>query len=154
MELTKYLTQHKLRKTPERYTILEKIYSLNDHLSIDDLFNALEQDSYHVSRATVYNTMELLVDAGLVLRHNFAGHRAKYERATGISNHHHLICTQCGNVREIKDNSINTILSQQHYGKFQPHYADLHIYGLCYRCQRKLKKKNNKPKEEQNKEQR
>lgn len=141
VKLTNYLTQHKLRKTPERYTILEKIYSLNAHLTVDELFNALEQDTYHVSRATIYNTLELLVDAGLVHRHNFAGHRSKYERVTGIANHHHLICTQCGKVREIKDNSINNILAAQHYGKFLAQYADFHIYGLCARCQKKTKTK-------------
>lgn len=143
-ELTKYLTQHKLRKTPERYTILDKIYSMNDHLTVDDIFSSLEDDSYHVSKATIYNTMELLTDAGLVHKHNFAGHQTKYERVTGISNHHHLICTQCGKLREIKDNSINNILASQHYGKFQAQYADLHIYGLCSRCQKKSKKKKTK----------
>lgn len=153
MKFTKYLTQHKLRRTPERYTILDKIYSLNDHLTIDDIFNALEEDSYHVSKATIYNTMELLVNAGLVHRHNFAGHQSKYERVTGISNHHHLICSQCGNVREIKDNSINTILASQHYGKFQAQYADLHIYGICSRCQKKLKKEIKVTIDQKNKEQ-
>lgn len=145
LKLTQYLSQNKLRKTPERYTILDKIYSLNDHLSVDDLFNALECDAYHVSRATIYNTMELLVEAGLVHKHNFGGNQSKYERVTGIANHHHLICSQCGNVKEIKDNSINKILAAQHYGKFQAQYADLQIYGICARCQKKTKKNSQKP---------
>lgn len=153
IKLSKYLTQNHKRRTPERYMILDKIYSLSNHVSVDDVFNSLEEDSYHVSRATIYNTMELLVEAGLVHRHNFAGHQSKYERVTGISNHHHLICTQCGGVREIKDNSINRILSSQHYGKFLAQYADLHIYGICSRCQKKSRKEELKRNRQQNKEQ-
>ena len=151
IRLTNHLTQHKLRKTQERYAILDKIYSMSEHVSVDDVFKALEDDSYHMSKATIYNTMELLVDAGLVLRHNFSGQQAIYEKSTGISDHLHLICSQCGNIREIKDNSINKFLTTQSYGKFQPLYADLHIYGICPRCRRKSKNKFKKLTEDQTK---
>lgn len=97
----------------------------------------LDADGYHVSRATVYNTMEILVDAGLVRRHNFGSTPAQYEKVAGITNHHHLVCTQCGKVREVKDAEIDRLLSSKRYTSFHPAYADLYIYGVCSRCARR-----------------
>lgn len=137
---TQYLTQHKLRKTPERYAILERVFAMTDHFFIDALYKAIEADGYHVSRATVYNTIELLVDAGLVRRHTFGAQPAQYERITGITNHHHLVCSRCGKVKEIKDQEIDAMLSARRFAGFTPVYADLYIYGVCGRCSRKKKK--------------
>ena len=100
--LTQYLTQHKLRKTPERYTILEKVFDMSDHFSVETLNAALHADGYHVSCTTVYNTLELLAEASLVRRRTFGRQPAHYEKIAGLSNHHHLVCTRCGKVREVK----------------------------------------------------
>ncbi len=143
--LTQYMSQHKLRKTPERFAILEKVMDMNTHFFIDTLYSALESDGYHVSRATVYNTMELLTDAGLVRRHTFGNQPAQYEKTTGPANHHHLVCTHCGKVREVKDTEIETMLESRRYGNFHPIYADLYIYGICSRCfrrQMRIRKSN------------
>lgn len=135
--LNRYLMQHRLRRTPERYAILDKVFSLPEHFFVDTLHRMLDADGYHVSRATVYNTMEILVDAGLVRRHNFGSTPAQYEKVAGITNHHHLVCTQCGKVREVKDAEIDRLLSSKRYTSFHPAYADLYIYGVCSRCARR-----------------
>ena len=137
--LNRYLMQHRLRRTPERYAILDKVFSLSEHFFVDTLRRMLDADGYHVSRATVYNTMDILVDAGLVRRHNFGSTPAQYEKVAGITNHHHLVCTQCGKVREVKDAEIDRLLASRRYSAFHPAYADLYIYGVCSRCARKPK---------------
>lgn len=137
--LNRYLMQHRLRRTPERYAILDKVFSLSEHFFVDTLHRMLDDDGYHVSRATVYNTMEILVDAGLVRRHNFGSTPAQYEKVAGITNHHHLVCTQCGKVKEVKDAEIDRMLASKRYASFHPAYADLYIYGVCSRCARRPK---------------
>ncbi len=138
---TQYMLMHKLRKTPERYAILDKVMALNSHFFIDNLYEALEDDGYHVSRTTVYNTVELLIDAGLVRRHTFGNQPAQYEKITAhTSNHHHLVCTQCGKVKEVKDGDLDRMFNSRRYGAFHPAYVDLYIYGLCSRCSRKKHK--------------
>ncbi len=141
---TQYMTARKLRKTPERYAILAKVFGTASHFSIDSLHSQLESDGYHVSRATVYNTIELLLDAGLVRRHTFGSQSPQYEKITGISRHYHLVCTACGRVKEIRDPDIDAILESRRYPAFHPAYADLNVYGTCASCMRKLRSRKKK----------
>ena len=92
-KLSQYLEAKKLRKTPERYAILDKIYATSEHFDVDLLYEMMSESEYRVSRATVYNTIDLLVDAGLVRKHQFGNHPAQYEKSYNMVNHHHLICT-------------------------------------------------------------
>lgn len=142
----RYLSQNKLRKTPERYAILEKVFDLNEHFSVESLHEALHSDGYHVSCTTVYNTLELLAEAALVRRRNFGGQTAQYEKISGLTNHHHLVCTRCGRVKEVKDQTLDATLSSLRFGTFRPAYTDLYIYGVCSRCSKKRVTPNNKNK--------
>ena len=137
--LTQYMTQHKLRKTPERFAIMEKVFDMNTHFSIDSLHSSLDAGGYHVSRATVYNTIELLIKAGLVRRHTFESQSPQYEKIAGLTKHYHLVCSRCGKIREIKDNEIDMLLNARRFGNFQPKYIDLNVYGLCASCVRKTR---------------
>lgn len=100
---TDYLQRHKLRKTPERFAILKEIYSIDGHFDIDALYNRMKDNKYRVSRATLYNTMEHLLDSGLVIKHQFGHNCAQYEKSYKFRQHDHFIDTETEQVMEFCD---------------------------------------------------
>lgn len=133
-EFMEYLTLHKHRKTPERFAILDHIYSTRGHFDMDTLYKSMIDVNFRVSRATLYNTIELLLDCGLVVKHQFGGNMSKYERAYGNENHNHLICTTCGQVWEIGNNNLLTQAQLKKIKKFTVNYYSMYIYGICSKC--------------------
>ena len=131
-QLTDFLKIKHLRKTPERYAILEKAVALSAHFGVDQLYNAMEAEGYHVSRATVYNTLELFCEAGILNRHIFSPNRVRYEVARG--SHLHLICRLCGSICEISDLSLTSRLLTADYDGFSPEYSSSIVYGICADC--------------------
>lgn len=134
-QLTDFMKARHLRKTPERYAILDKAVELSAHFGVDQLYQAMEDEGYHVSRATVYNTLELLCEAGILNRHLFATNLARYEVARG--SHLHLICRRCGSIKEIDDSSLTASLLTEDYAGFKPEYSSSSVYGLCALCAKK-----------------
>ena len=143
-EFLEYLTTRKHRKTPERFAILDFIYSSKGHFDMDSLYNSMNQSNFRVSRATLYNTIELLLDCGLVVKHQFGANVSQYEKAHGNENHDHLICIRCGEVKEYKNSNLFTASQQKKLKRFQVSYYSMYIYGLCYKCQKADKKLNDK----------
>ncbi len=139
---TIFLEAKKLRKTPERFAILEKILKMKVHFDVEELYLSLEDDAYHVSRATVYNTIDLLCECGILRKHQFSSQQAHYEIAGG--NHFHLICMQCGKIKEVKDDEFLTTVMMRKYSAFTPSYFSAYLYGLCSTCVRHNKKLRNK----------
>ena len=133
-EFMEYLTQHKHRKTPERFAILDHIYTTKGHFDMDALYKSMIDVNFRVSRATLYNTIELLLDCGLVVKHQFGGNVSKYERAYGNENHDHMICTTCGQVWETKNSDLLSQAQLKKIKKFTVNYYSMYIYGTCSKC--------------------
>ena len=89
--INKHIEIKGLRKTPERYAIIDEIYSFNKHFSADELYSKMINKKYRVSRATIYNTLDLLVSLELVTRHVFKDNIAKFEKSFGFRQHDHVI---------------------------------------------------------------
>ncbi len=147
---TEYLNVHGHRKTPERYAILDTIYSIDGHFNVDTLYSLMvEQEKFRVSRATLYNTITLLIDAHLVVKHLF-GSTSQYEKCYNRDTHHHQICTQCGQVIEFQDEALQQLIEQTRMSRFVLSHYSLYLYGLCSKCSRANKRilKNLKNKKE------
>lgn len=100
---TDYLQEKQLRKTPERYAILKEIYSIKGHFGIEMLYNRMKDNKYRVSRATLYNTIDLLLDCGLVIKHQFGRNCSQYEKSYKFRQHDHFIDVETEEVLEFCD---------------------------------------------------
>ncbi len=139
---TRYLEEHQQRKTDERFILLEEIYSRNDHFDAEKLFDDIKRKKHRISRATVYNTLELLVQCQLVKKHQFDHTQSLFEKSFGYRQHDHIICKNCNKVVEFCDPRIQQITSKM--GELLDFTIDNHtliLYGLCGDCLRDQTKK-------------
>lgn len=129
-----FLKQRGQRQTPERFKVLEAVYATGDHVDADELYIRLKQEGERVSRATVYNTLELLIECDLVVRHQFGKNQAKYERAYSYWQHDHLICMDCNELMEFCDPRIQSIQEMvAEIYQFEIKHHSLNMYGRCLR---------------------
>ncbi len=135
---TQYLRNGNFRFTSERFVVFDSVMESTGHFDADELFLRLRTHGHKISRATVYNTLDLLASCGLVAKHTFGENIARYEKTHGRPHHAHLICMECGTIIEFVHSKI--IRAEQDIcreNNFHAHSSSFQIYGLCEKCQRK-----------------
>ncbi len=130
-----YIKAEGLRKTPERETIIEEIFSIHDHFDVDELFLRLRNKRKRVSKASLYRTIPLLIKSGLVKEVYFEDGHLHYEHVYGHKDHSHLRCNRCGRIIEFEDDEIGTL--QKRIGKKYNFGVMVHrfeLIGYCPEC--------------------
>ena len=133
-----YLTDNNLKMTPQRRLILDTLMKQNDHLSSEELYAKVKKRDKSVGQATVYRTLKLLNDSGLIEPLDFADGVTRYEMSYGEDHHDHLICERCGKNIEILDEVIEQRqeeLAKEHGFSLRRH--KMYLYGVCDDCQNK-----------------
>lgn len=144
-----YLQNKGLRKTQERFAILDAIYTIKGHFTLEELLGIMNASRFHVSRATLYNTINLLTEAHLVIRHKF-GNTAQYEKSYNTTTHFHRVCISCGTVSEVEDEKLRQVIENTHSRGFTIAHTALYMYGICSKCTAARKRKEKKLREQRN----
>jgi Fur family transcriptional regulator, ferric uptake regulator len=134
-QFRKFLHDGQYRITPERFEVLDAVLAWDDHFDADNLFIDLKNNGSKVSRATVYKTLNLLHECGLVSRYRFSQGHAQYEKTTDRPHHDHMVCTRCGKIIEFENSRVVRLQDDACavYG-FKPTYHSFQIFGACLDC--------------------
>jgi Fur family transcriptional regulator, ferric uptake regulator len=130
-----YLRERGLKLTSERSTLLGAILGSREHFEPEDLLVSLRQKGIRVGKATIYRTLPLLVDCGILRRAFLGQNRAYYEHCLGAGPHDHMICTHCGRVIEFDSTDVVQLRTRlATAANFTVHSHRFQIVGLCQQC--------------------
>jgi Fur family ferric uptake transcriptional regulator len=134
----RYLRERSLPVTTQREQVAEVLFAAGGHLSVEDIEQLLRKRGLHVGKATIYRTLDLLAQSGMIHERDFGEGFRRYERAPGHPHHEHLICLRCGKVVEFANERLEKMkeLIAAEYG-FQHRHHRLEIYGVCRECQQR-----------------
>ena len=137
--LSRYITEHHRRCTPERFALLDKMIEMPARFTIDELCTAISGGEFRVSKATIYNTMRLFADAGIVRKLHLDG--SQWEISIDSTPAVRLVCRNCGRVREVRDSQLFNTLRLKRYQSFVIDRFEICASGLCSKCRDKGKRK-------------
>ena len=147
-EFSDFLKAKGKRRTPERFKILEKVLEFKKHFTVEELNQAMLNDAFPVSKSTLYNTVEILMEVKVLRKIHTAENAIAFERVGQVA-YIHLMCEHCGRIKLVKDTNFMAYMNARKFAAFSTSYYNLTVYGICNDCARKLKrsrsnKKNNK----------
>jgi Fur family ferric uptake transcriptional regulator len=136
--IEEFMRSRGLKLTGPRRRVVEKLLAVKGHVAADDLIELLRKDKTPVSKATVYRTLALVSQSGLIDGHDFDGGKRLYEPMVGRAHHDHLFCITCGRVIEFEDEGIEKLqdaVVRRH--QFTPVYHSHKVFGYCAACKGK-----------------
>ena len=136
-----YLQKNKLRYTQEREQIIKEIFATHDHFDVDSLYLTIRQKGIHISKASIYRLLPLLIEADLVQDVFFEDGHMHYEHIYGHEHHCHLRCIECGKIEEFSDPRLKVVerdLEERFGFKILNHKLD--VKGLCPECRENIRK--------------
>lgn len=132
----RFLRENRLKHTAQRLKIVKRAFSMPKHFSAEDLYQVLKRERTYVSKATVYRTLKLLVEANFLDELEIGAREAKfYEPVHGREHHDHMICLRCGKILEFTDPQIEAqqeAAARRHRFRVLSH--TLKLFGLCREC--------------------
>lgn len=134
-----YLKSKKLKWTPERKVLLETVFSIHKHFDVDELYEILRKGNKNISRATIYRSIPLLIESGLVQETFREENRIFYEHTYGHEHHDHMLCIKCKKIIEFTDEKLEKLqneICKKH--EFQIADHRLSIKGYCKKCSQKV----------------
>ena len=141
-----YMRQTGRRCTPERFLVLAAAESLQGHFTVRAVTDVLRHNSTRVSAATVYSTMQMLVDCGMLRKLFIDDAVTMFEMASSC--HNHLVCTKCGKIKNLRDPELDELLRARRFSAFTPAYATISVYGICSTCARRNRKVSSEQKKQ------
>ncbi len=135
--LKNFIEKKGLRNSRQRMAILEIISDMDDHFSIDELYQKTKSIYPQIGYATIYRTVNLFVDAGILHRRNFHNDSPIYEIILQQDHHDHIICLGCGKIIEFNNERMERI--QNYIAKqfnFEPKFHRFEMYGYCEKCKK------------------
>ncbi len=134
----KYLISKGLKLTKPRKIILDTVFATHKHFNVDELYDLIRKKHKDVSRATIYRTIPLLVDSGLIKQSLRCLAKDHYEHTYGHDRHLHLICEKCGKIIEVESKETENILNElakKH--NFNIREFNVGAKGICKKCRNK-----------------